>query len=114
MIILENGTTAHPAVWDDWMKSVHRLLNKEICIDYSVTENLVRTEEYDGTSAFCCVAKAARSFVLGNITWLHLLLKRERYSRIILASVTTFESLVAKNPADANALFWLRYVYWIV
>jgi hypothetical protein len=29
MIILEDGTTADPAAWDDWMKSVHRVLNKE-------------------------------------------------------------------------------------
>ena len=29
MIILEDGTTADPAAWDDWMRSVHRVLNKE-------------------------------------------------------------------------------------
>jgi hypothetical protein len=29
MMILEDGTTADPAAWDDWMKSVHRVLNKE-------------------------------------------------------------------------------------
>jgi len=26
----------------------------------------------------------------------------------------TFASLVAKHPADANAHFWLAYIYWIV
>ena len=29
MILLEDSTTADPAAWDDWMKSVHRVLNKE-------------------------------------------------------------------------------------
>jgi hypothetical protein len=29
MIILEDGTTADPSAWDDWIKCVHRVLNKE-------------------------------------------------------------------------------------
>ncbi len=29
MMILEDGTTADPATWDDWMKCVHRVGSKE-------------------------------------------------------------------------------------
>ncbi len=28
LILLEDGSTADPAAWDDWMKCVHKLLNK--------------------------------------------------------------------------------------
>ena len=29
LILLEDGSTADPAAWDDWMKCVLRVLNKE-------------------------------------------------------------------------------------
>lgn len=29
LILLEDGSTADPAAWDDWMKCVSRVLNKE-------------------------------------------------------------------------------------
>ena len=29
MVLLEDGTTADPAAWDNWMKSVHKVLTKE-------------------------------------------------------------------------------------
>ena len=28
LILLEDGSTADPAAWDDWMKCVHKVLNK--------------------------------------------------------------------------------------
>lgn len=28
LILLQDGSTADPAAWDDWMKCVHKVLNK--------------------------------------------------------------------------------------
>lgn len=73
-------------------------------------------EDYNGASAFCRAALAAGldplfwETQLGYIYFLNEKDVRAWYEQ----APSTFESLVAKNPADANARFWLAYVCWIV
>lgn len=87
-----------------------------VSIDYSVIENLVRAEDFDGAEAFCRAALAAGLdplFWETQLGYIYFLNETDIHANCEQAP-STFESLVAKNPADANAHFWLAYVYWII
>jgi tetratricopeptide (TPR) repeat protein len=85
-------------------------------LDYSKLEDLVRAEDYQQAEVFCRATLAAGlaplfwETQLGYIYFLNEKDDRAWYEQ----ALPTFESLVAKNPANANARFWLAYVYWIV
>ncbi len=84
--------------------------------DDSVVENLVRAEDFDEAEAFCRAALAAGLdplFWETQLGYIYFLNETGIHANCEQAP-STFESLVAKNPADANARFWLAYVYWIV
>jgi tetratricopeptide (TPR) repeat protein len=77
---------------------------------------LIKAEDYDGAEAFCRAALAAGldplfwETQLGYIYFLNEKDARAWYEQ----ALPTFESLLAKNPGDTNARFWLGYIYLIV
>lgn len=85
-------------------------------MNYFVLEKLVRAEDYDRAEAFCRAVLTAGldplfwETQLGYIYFLNEKDDRAWYEQ----APSTFESLVAKNPADINARFWLAYIYWII
>lgn len=84
--------------------------------DYSKLENLIRAEDYKQAEVFCRAALAAGLdplFWETQLGYIYFLNEKDVHAWYEQAPFT-FESLVAKNPTDANAHFWLAYVYCII
>lgn len=84
--------------------------------NYSELENLVRAEDYAGAEAFIRAALAAgisTSFWETHLGYIYFLNETD-IDAYYEQAPSTFKSLVAKDPSDTNAHFWLGYIYLIV
>jgi tetratricopeptide (TPR) repeat protein len=84
--------------------------------DYHLLEELVNREEYDTAEQFCVEAAKGEldpQFWETQLGYLYFLNERDLESYYKKAP-SMFERLVARNSDDANARFWLGYLYEIV
>jgi len=84
--------------------------------NYSQLEKLVIAKEYDAAESFCLKALDTG---IEPIFWQTQLgyvyfLNEQDIDAYYEKAPSTFQSLVANNPENANAHFWLGYIYLIV
>ncbi|MCP2728752.1 tetratricopeptide repeat protein [Limnofasciculus baicalensis] len=85
-------------------------------LNYSELEELVREEDYQGAEAFC---QSVLETGVDNLFWQTQIgyicfLNETDIEAYYERSPSVFQSLVIQYPEDANAHFWLGYIYCIV